>query len=405
MRNKMSSNSVNEPNLRFSEFGNDASWKKLDLASVASFVNEKVPFDQILLKDYVSTENILPNFSGVITAFNKPSSGSGTKYKENDILVSNIRPYLKKIWRSNRVGCASNDIIVIRNKDTLTDLFISSLLASDNFIDYIMKGAQGVKMPRGDIDLIKKYPVWFPPNKAEQQKIADCLTSLGDLISGEEQKLEALQRHKKGLVQELLPAAGETLPKRRFPEFEDEPEWEIRPLGDCAASIVASGDLNTEYFSKATSDQHIYPVYSNAVENDGLYGYYSVSKYPSNSITITARGNIGTAFLREKPFMGIGRLIVVACRNGIEPYFLKECWNFRALIPKEVTSVPQLTAITAKSVMLPIPGWREQKRIANLLYSVDLLVTSQREKLIGLRQHKKALLQQLFPAVGEAQHG
>lgn len=135
-----------------------------------------------------------------------PPSGSFTAYESGDILIANIRPYLKKVWVANRSGGASNDVIVVRPKNG--NAFLSCILKSEVFINYVMQGAKGVKMPRGDIALMKEYPVAVP-NSEEQQKIADCLSSLDKLITTQAQKIEELKSHKKGLMQQLFPVMGE----------------------------------------------------------------------------------------------------------------------------------------------------------------------------------------------------
>ena len=236
------------------------------------------------------------------------------------------------------------------------------------------------------------------PELAEQSKIADCLGSLDDLIAAEGRKLDALQQHKQGLMQQLFPQPGETVPLLRFPEFRDAGEWEKKKIGDLS-EVKASGDLDEACFSKFQSTTHLYPVYSNAVENAGLYGYYSLPQYKKNSVTITARGTLGVAFLRNHEFMGIGRLIVVSDLRNLDPCFLKECWNHLAVIPREVTSIPQLTAIAVRATVLPIPRPAEQQRIADCLSSLAARLAAQVQKINALKTHKQGLLQQLFPSL------
>ena len=170
------------PKLRFPEFRDAGEWDIDELGKVSSFVNEKIPLEQLSLANYVSTENILPDYEGLVIASKLPSSGSATKFKLNDILISNIRPYLKKVWLSNREGGASNDVIVVRIKEKINYQYLSFMLKNDVFIEYVMKGAKGVKMPRGDISLMKEYPLAYP-SLPEQEKIANCLSSLDELIT------------------------------------------------------------------------------------------------------------------------------------------------------------------------------------------------------------------------------
>ena len=261
------------------------------------------------------------------------------------------------------------------------------------FIAREVSGGNINNLKNSDLEALK-FSV--PTDEEEQQKIADCLGSLDDLIAAEGRKLEALRLHKTGLMQQLFPRPGETVPGLRFPEFRDAGEWEERKIGELS-EVKASGDLDVAYFSNFRSTTHFYPVYSNAIENAGLYGYYSFPKYKSNSVTITARGTLGVAFLRDHEFMGIGRLIVVNDLSNLDPCFLKECWNHLAVIPREVTSIPQLTAVAVRATVLPIPCRAEQQRIAECLSSLDARLSAQLQMLNALKTHKQGLLQQLFP--------
>ena len=193
------------PRLRFAEFQNAGEWKLTRLSNAAQLVNDRISVSEIAKDEYVSTENILPDFSDIVPPSSFPASGSVIRFHINDLLISNIRPYLKKVWQATRSGGASNDVIVVRSKPSIDDGYLAALLKSEVFIDYVMAGAKGVKMPRGDIGLIKEYPVGIP-QPAEQKKIANCLGSLDDLIAAQGRKLEALHQHKQGMLQQLFPS-------------------------------------------------------------------------------------------------------------------------------------------------------------------------------------------------------
>ncbi|MBU0501426.1 MAG: restriction endonuclease subunit S, partial [Gammaproteobacteria bacterium] len=229
------------PKLRFPAFRVGGEWKADELGKVAVFVNEKISVEQVALENYVSTENILQDYGGVVRASKLPTTGAVTSFRHHDTLLSNIRPYLKKVWVADKKGGASNDVIVIRAQQRLLPQYFSFLLKNDAFIDYVMKGAKGVKMPRGDIGSMKEYPTFYP-SKPEQQKIADCLASLDELLTLEAKKLDTLKTHKKGLMQQLFPAEGETLPKLRFPEFRDAGEWQEKKAGSLFANRLEDGE-------------------------------------------------------------------------------------------------------------------------------------------------------------------
>src|SRR3989338_1586988 len=126
------------PKLRFPEFRDE--WNVEPLEKVSLFVNEKIPLNSLTLANYVSTENILPDFNGLIVASKLPASGAATRFRINDILISNIRPYLKKIWFSDKDGGASNDVIIIRAKEEISSQYLAFMLKNDQFITYVMKG-------------------------------------------------------------------------------------------------------------------------------------------------------------------------------------------------------------------------------------------------------------------------
>lgn len=261
------------------------------------------------------------------------------------------------------------------------------------------KGAKNTIQITNSTFLSGKMPL--PTEPAEQQKIAECLSSVDEVIAAQARKLDALKTHKTGLMQQLFPREGETQPRLRFPEFQNAGEWEVKRLGDIA-EVAASGDLDAATFSPEPSEEHRFPIYSNAVEKEGIYGFSSVARYPANSVTITARGTLGRAFLRTTDFVGIGRLIVVSKFTGkAAPNFLKECWDHLAVIPHEVTSIPQLTAVAARATALPFPSLPEQHRIATCLSSLDALIAAETQKHSALHRHKRGLMQQLFPSPEE----
>ena len=167
-------------------------------------MNEKIPLSIISSEKYVSTENLLADYGGVVAASKLPAVGSVTRYRVGDVLISNIRPYLKKVWYADQDGGASNDVIVARAKGALSSAFLACVLGSNSFIAYVMLGARGVKMPRGDVESIRHYQVGYP-GAAEQQKITDCLKSLNEVIAAQARKVAVLKTHKSGLMQALFP--------------------------------------------------------------------------------------------------------------------------------------------------------------------------------------------------------
>uniref|UniRef100_UPI003AF6D073 restriction endonuclease subunit S n=1 Tax=Thiolapillus sp. TaxID=2017437 RepID=UPI003AF6D073 len=193
------------PRLRFPEFREAGAWEFIPLEAIAPLVNDRVQLKDISNVNYVSTENILQDFGGVAVANKLPTVNSVSSFQAGDVLLANIRPYLKKVWAANFSGGASNDVLVFRPRNSQGGQYVAHILKNNRFINYVMAGAKGVKMPRGDINSIKEYPVPIPPETTEQQKIAHCLSSLDEVIGLESHKLDALKNLKKGLMQQLFP--------------------------------------------------------------------------------------------------------------------------------------------------------------------------------------------------------
>lgn len=194
------------PNYRFPEFKKDKEWRerKLGDKQISSLVNNKIDSDELTLKNYISTDNMLAEYSGITEASKLPKTNRVTEYIEGDILVSNIRPYLKKVWKSDRKGGASNDVLVFRSGSEITIDFLEATLKNDAFIKYVMRSAKGLKMPRGDKSSMLKYPIRVPMPE-EQQKVASCISTVDNLIAAQAKKVEQLRIHKRGLIQGLFP--------------------------------------------------------------------------------------------------------------------------------------------------------------------------------------------------------
>lgn len=130
-----------------------------------------------IIENYISTENMLPNKGGVCDTLKVPSGGIGTKYQVGDILISNIRPYFKKIWQADCEGVCSIDVLCLRANEKVDSRFLYYLLTQQSFFDYVMSGTKGCKMPRGDKQQIMQWPIHLP-SLVEQKKIAGVLSVL-----------------------------------------------------------------------------------------------------------------------------------------------------------------------------------------------------------------------------------
>lgn len=135
------------------------------LESLCDLVTEKADCSEADFDTYVSTESLLPNKMGRQIASSLPQTGKVTVYQTEDILISNIRPYFKKIWYADQAGTCSGDVLVFRAKQPEWASYLYSCLRNDSFFDFVMKGAKGTKMPRGDKKQMLTYEVSASPNQ------------------------------------------------------------------------------------------------------------------------------------------------------------------------------------------------------------------------------------------------
>lgn len=191
---------LNVPALRFPEFTEE--WESVLLEDVAEFQKKRISSDLLNNSNYISTENILQNFGGVQNSISIPANTNVIEYQRGDVLLSNIRPYLKKVWLSDRHGGCSADVFVLRGNQC-ERRFLYYVIASDRFINFVMSGAKGVKMPRGDKSQMEKFTFFIPTN-VEQKKIAMFLSMLDERIRLQNKIIEDLKKLKSAIYQEIF---------------------------------------------------------------------------------------------------------------------------------------------------------------------------------------------------------
>ncbi|EDZ66343.1 hypothetical protein NOC27_3023 [Nitrosococcus oceani AFC27] len=283
-------------------------------------------------------------------------------------------------------------------------------------------------LSRGDI-LSLKVPV---PSHEEQQKIADCLSSLDALIAAQTEKLDALKTHKKGLMQQLFPRAGETVPRLRFPKFRDGGRWTSKKMSDVYRFLSTNtysrdklnyekgevknihyGDIHTKFSTLFDVTQEYVPYInrteslerikddSYCLEGDIVFADASEDvEDVGKSIEIVNTGN-------EKILSGLHTLLARQKNNdlviGFGGYLFKS-GLIREQIKRESQGAKVLGISSGRlskiKVCFPYEK-REQQKIAHCLSSLDALIAAQAEKIDALKTHKKGLMQQLFPSLEE----
>lgn len=172
----------------------------IKLKEVASYVSEKVDTGLLKVQDYITTDNMLSNRGGIIISNSLPKADKVTKFERDDILVSNIRPYFKKIWYATFSGGCSNDVIVFR-ANGINSKFLYYVLSQNVFFDYMMAGANGTKMPRGNKQLIPDFE-FLNFSSVQQEHISSTLFVFDDLIENNKKQIKLLEESAQRLYKE-----------------------------------------------------------------------------------------------------------------------------------------------------------------------------------------------------------
>lgn len=178
------------------------------LNDICSYAKGKTAVAGLTTQNYISTENMLPNKGGITTATNLPSVDQTQAYRKNDVLVSNIRPYFKKIWYAEYDGGCSNDVLVFRAAEGVDPILLYYVLADDTFFNYATATSKGTKMPRGDKSAIMEYGVPTLDIEA-QRKIGALLRSIDQKIAINSKINDNLQQQALAIFQQDLLLSGD----------------------------------------------------------------------------------------------------------------------------------------------------------------------------------------------------
>ena len=259
---------------------------------------------------------------------------------------------------------------------------------SSNYHNQLIPYITGIKVSSISRASIQETKLLVPPI-AEQRAIAEALSDVDGLIAALDKKIAKKRLLKQGAMQQLLTG------KKRLPGFTD--EWMQIRLEDFY-NIVAGGDLDLNSYSPYKTKECKYPIYSNSLDNRGLYGYTSNPKYGENSITITGRGSLGHAEYRTTRFDAIVRLIVMKpLYNNICGLYITELINCISPFVFESTGVPQLTSPQVGATTLKIPkSLAEQQTIATILSDMDKEIADLEAQRDKYRLLKSGMMQKLL---------
>lgn len=390
------------PKVRFPEFIDTDSWDIRPLGKVANNLDSKrVPI--------TSTERIkgeIPYYgaSGIIDYVQDFIFNDDLLLISEDgaNLVARTYPIAFSISGKSWVN---NHAHVLKFENWYTQALVENYLNSIS-LEAFLTGMAQPKLNRAKLDII---PIPFP-RKPEQEKVANLITSLNDLIHGEKEKLDGLKDHKTGLLQQLFPTEGETVPQLRFPEFEDDGEWVETKIGKEFSSFSGGTPTTTnkEYYGG-----NIPFIRSAEINKDSTELYLTDKGLSNSSAKLVKKGDVLVALYgANSGDVAISKLggainqaiLCLSSERSNDFLYHYLTYNKKYIIATYLQGGQgNLSGEIVKSIVLMLPKPEEQKKIADCLSFVDEMIESQSSKIHELQKHKKGLMQQLFPSVNEGQ--
>lgn len=424
------------PELRFPEFRDEGKWDKINLSELLDFKNginaskeqygKGIKFINVLdiiQNSFITYDKII----GSVEISENEISKNEVSY--GDILFQRSSETREDAGQANvyldkeKKAVFGGFVIRGKKKRDYNPVFMNYLLKTEYARKEITSKSAGSTRFNIGQDSLKEVLVILP-KLAEQQKIASTLTSLDQLIAAENEKLEALKAHKKGLLQQLFPAKGKKVPDLRFGEFSG--EWEEKELievtdknvkwsfigGPFGSNLKSSDYVNDENGIRIIQLQNIgdgefkdnYKIFTSIDKADELI---SNNIYPGEIIMSKMGDPVGRACLipdlHERYVMSSDGIRVVVDEKKYDKYFIYTVINskeFRSKVENSSTGSTRkrigLSVLKKLTFSVPLEK-TEQEKIARCLYSIDNLIDFQLEEIESLKEHKKGLIQQLFP--------
>lgn len=386
------------PQLRFPEYQNAGEWELVTLKDIGKTYNGlsgKNGEDFGEGESYVTYKQVFSGETIKIEECSLVSLKDGEKQhklKKGDILVTISSETAQEIGMVNvitenlktNVYLNSFCFIFRPYNNCLIPSFAKYLFSSSSYRKQIVSIAQGITRYNISKDNFLNLKLYIP-NLLEQQKIASCLLAIDDEILTNTQKLEQLKTHKKALLQKIFPQRGKTTPELRFPEFTG--DWISKRMEDI---IIVNSGRDYKHLKSGNV-----PVY-------GTGGYMlSVDDYLSDvdAVGIGRKGTIDKPQYLKAPFWTVDTLFFLTTKEGYDVrfmYYLSQTIAWRKY--GEQTGVPSLSKVSIESLEIVVPkNITEQKRIADVLSSIDDNIDSCSKQINELLHHKKGLMQKLFP--------
>ena len=393
MANVSSSNGLEKrPKLRFPDF--DESYKDTTLGEIASLVNRTDPKSDAPIM-------MLSAGNGFIMQSEKYSrDNAGQSLKKYILLKKGELAYNHGASKAKQYGCCYE---LTENEARIPYVYHCFKVCETEYTPYIAIALNNTKMDnqlkrlvsssvRMDGLLNISFEDYMSitmslPSSEEQKHIADFLSKLDERIKAQERLVSSLKKYKRGLVKALISGTV------AFAGSENK-HWETVSLAEIF-TISAGGDIDRQNSSPTYSTSYPYPVYANALTNNGLYGYANYFKVEGDSITVSGRGEVGHAIARHCKYVPIVRLLSLVPKYEDDVDFFAHIINATSIYI-ESTGVPQLTSPQLGAVKVLRPPIWEQKRISSLLLKIDVKIENEEHLTLYLAKIRSSMLQQLF---------
>lgn len=319
-----------------------------------------------------------------------------------DFIIS-LRSYQGGIEYSRFKGICSPAYIILRKRgENISELYYKYFFKTWRYIQSLNRNLEGIRDGKMiSYSQFSSVKVPYPRSFKEQQKIADCLSSIDELIDAENRKLKALEKYKKGLMQKLFPAEGKILPEWKFPEFRGKSEWRIKPLGKICTNYDSRRIPITE--KDRVKGEIPYIGASGVIDyiNDFIFDedLLCVSEDGANLVART----YPIAFsISEKTWVNNHAHVLKFSHKYTQD--IVESYLNMINLQDFLTGMaqPKLNRAKLDIIPIPLPEEEEQQKIAGCLSDVDTMITEQSNKVEQLKAHKKGLMQGLFPSLEEA---
>lgn len=342
-------------------------WSKIELGDVASYSNEKTPINKVDEYNYISTENMLNDKQGVRNATSLPRSKFVKSYKEADILISNIRPYFKKIWFADKSGGCSNDILVIRPNNNINSKYLYYQLSSNSFFHYMTATSKGTKMPRGDKQVVMRYQMNLSTTQS-QIKIANILKLLDDKIEVNKRIIDKLE--------DIVAQIFEHYFSKNYTKNERQ--------------IVKLSDISEINYGKNLPTNRLLNQGYKVFGGNGMIGYYSEYLYKDHKILISCRGAASGLVRISRPYSFVtnNSLIINEHKKYYYPFLRQLCLRRNFFDFVTGSAQPQLTIKSLESLEISLPSSELlmdfNKKVISF-YKIEEIFTQENENLVKLR--------------------